>query len=1657
MPEPVPAVLAEAQALYDRGLYLQAWRRLGVAGCWDWREPGACILGHRLVQLLGDHWQSAYLLGRARQAAPQRADVRCFALLRDAQRDPAAALLAAGAIPEAVRAEPRDHAHELCAHAQILARMRDFAPARAAHAQAARLAPDDPWVGTTGAILLEREDRRPEALAAVDAVLAARPHYRPAVQQLAVLLIDLGRHAEAAERLAAAEAALECAGVTATFGTVLAELGRLDEADAAFARVVQLAPLLRGPHREWHHRCRYDTARRRRDLATARAAAVAAGTPWFQRRVEALDRGCREPPVLLPVPVVRQSHLTCVPATLVAIARHWRLPAEHDAVAADICYNGTPPLRERAWAERNGFAVREFTVTWEAARALLDRGVPFTLTTVGSGWAHLQGVVGYDPALATLAIREPGTGVLGEADGPGLLADQALFGPRGMALVPLAEAHRLDGLELPEAADHDRRYRLAAALARHDRAAAAAVEAADSPRMAAWMRLDLAGYDGDRPAQLAALDALLALHPEHPWLRWERWQRSEDIEPPERRLAWLTQAAAAAQPDEHVLLALARHLLADARDRSAAQRVLALAAGVRPESPLRWLLQADLAEADGGLARAAALARWAALCGPGDEGAAWRAWGLLRDAEGAETGLEFLRARAREAKAASRAPCITLYNALRAADRDAEADALAAELLREHRGDPEVALGLARAWTGGERAAEAAELLAACADGAHAAAVGRARARIHDLAGERLQAIARLDECLAREPQASDLHAWKARLLAEEGGATAATAYLEGVLARFPCDRAIHACAAGWHRRGDPAAGIERVRALLALDPRDAWAWRELGFQLLLVDRVEEAALAAAEAERLAPGEVSTWHLVAELAERRGERQRALAALQRAQELDLRVEWASGRLLDLCADAAEAEVQRAHLRGLVLARRHDGEVLFPLARLTRAALAPEAAADDLDALRGQLAGFWQAWTVAGEAALAAGRMERALAIGDEQVRRWPRLPRSWCDLADLRRAAGDAAGEIAALREALRLAPLWSLAGRQLAEALFRDGQGDEALALLAAAAVRDPLDAVNHGMLAGMRLRRGDREAGIAALARAAALDAEYGWAWDTLQAVAPERAEACARELVAARPGWAVAHWRLAMVLADRQLAAAEQVVRRGTACGPWHLPSWDLLVWILARQGRSAEAAELCSPARWSGTVPVMLVRRRALLATSAGRHDEAIAILQEHLGREPADEVAWNQLRQIAEAAKRGDLAEQALARLRQLLPGQAWVHREAARRLRDQQGAAPAQRQAWEAVLRLEPHDVEAACCLADLHRDAGDRAAALAAIAACRRRRPSPWLTAQQASLVGDDEAYRLFAELCRDPEADEQQIVWLAERLGEGEGTARWRRAFDRLLDDPPAATAGAQAAAAHLLQRGLGRTSRWLAERPPDCRFAARLLGWLLEQCADRGDLLAVLRLRSEHGARADADDFAWGKSGYALTTVGAWEAAARWARRWRERAGAEGWMLANATLALRAAGAPEAAAVSRHALDACPDHRGLHAAWLAFDAAIAGDRDELARLRDIATQDELRDTEHALLELAAAVAEPGFRPALRAVQRVVVRRSEALAHPTSVASRAALALAARTVAARAGGIGERLSLLVARLEGSLRVTTTAAWGTSLRLWWARQRGWG
>src|SRR5262249_13902844 len=151
------------------------------------------------------------------------------------------------------------------------------------------------------------------------------------------------------------------------------------------------------------------------------------------------------------------------------LARFWNMPGDHLELAAAISYAGTPHHAERRWAQENSWVVREFTVTWDSAAAVLDRGLPFTLTTTEPASSHLQACIGYDARRGSLTTRDRSLAHHAESPSDGLFECYTSTGPRGRVLAQKAEAPGLEGLALPGVALYDRLFEVESALEKHDR------------------------------------------------------------------------------------------------------------------------------------------------------------------------------------------------------------------------------------------------------------------------------------------------------------------------------------------------------------------------------------------------------------------------------------------------------------------------------------------------------------------------------------------------------------------------------------------------------------------------------------------------------------------------------------------------------------------------------------------------------------------------------------------------------------------------------------------------------------------------------------------------------------------------------------------------------------------------------------------------------------------------------------------------------------------------------------------------------------------------------------------------------------------------------------------------------------------------------------
>jgi tetratricopeptide (TPR) repeat protein len=1255
--------------LYERGLCLQAYRRSEALGpLKDWRGPDARVLAGRLAGNLAAPRLAAWHFYHAFRADPTHPEV-CWYHVRELleRRGPLRAwqvLQRCGDFPNVAAAT---RAPWLALHTLVLGRLRDFEAAQRWLRRAEEVAPESAWVRLERCSLLLSEDRPEAALAAAQEALQLRPWYRPAVQMTAHLLVQFQRDAEAMDLLREADQRIENGAIAFQLAALQTELRQYADARRSYERFAELSPLMEKFFRDWLSARRSDSAYFCGDREQALEHARQTPGPFYEEIARRLAEPAADAKrVVLPVGFVRQHHLTCAPATLAALCRFWSMPGEHLEVAAAICYDGTPSPSERHWAETNGWVVREFTLTWDSAVALLDRGVPFTLTTVEPTSSHLQAVIGYDGHRGTLLLRDPGERHQSEAMTGPLLQRYRANGPRGMALVPKERAELFDGLDLPDAALHDLNHRLQRALQRHDRPAAVAAlgeleaQAPDHP-LALQARRTLAAYDCDSAAVLAAIDRLLALFPDDLALQMMKVTCLRELGRRDERVALLQQLSDRPATDPVCWQQLAQELSGDAREYPVARRLLRRALRCNPTSAGNYYLMANLLWDHRRRAEALEVYRFAACLEDKDEQLAQAYFSAARWLQQTEELLRLLRERVRRLGASSSRPVRTLCWALDQLERSPEAFVVLEEALRLRPDDGDLLLYAAQLRNRHGDRDRATQVLTAARGRAQESVWARAAADFASAAGDSAAALALWRQVLAVEPLALDAHRAAAQLLAETEGRPAALEHLRQCCARLPHHFGLHRLFIEWLREEGAAALEPVVRQALTIHPADAWARRELALTLADQGRFDEAFAELAIADDLEPSSPSNGSVrgrVCQLAGRMAEcREANRAALRLSVDFDIAI----NELVQLCDTLAERQEALAFIEEQLLTQVHFGDGVLAYREQGGYNLPPEELLVSLRHLQAARPDLWQTWAALVRQLVAMPDLDQAHDVATEAVERFPLVPALWADLARVGELRGDRAAAIDALRRALEINPNWYHAVRQLADLYEGDGRTAEARRLLEQAAARAPLVAANHGVLARLLWQQGEHDAALERVRQAVRLEPGYEWAWERLSEWArhldrPDEAVAAARDLAERRPfearSWLMLARMLTRQAGDEYLAALRQAV----AVHPRCYEALDLQADYLARAGRFDEAlAALQAPA---DEQPLFLRGRAAWVTAESGELAAAVERMDAVLREDPNYLWGW---RNVAEWRQRlGDWAgyRAAAEEMLRLAPGDA---------------------------------------------------------------------------------------------------------------------------------------------------------------------------------------------------------------------------------------------------------------------------------------------------------------------------------------------------------------------------------------------------------------
>lgn len=1385
--DPTSADVARLRDLYAQGQYRLAYEfALTFGPLRGWSSTPARLICGRLAIQLGAPRLGRQLHAAAFRATPAHPEAIYYHARYRLERF---GLLACWRFlrqhPDWSDAPPELHADWLSLQGFVAARLRDFDRAERWLNRSETVAPNRAWPAVERASAYELADRLDDALASARRSLELHAWFRPGVQAVAHVLLRLGREREALDFLTEASTKLESGLVMAQLSTVQNDLGLHVEAAQSLARYEELCPLMEEDAVKWLAARRSDTAYRLGDIASAARFAREANDEFytqFANRLEQPSMGSDGRTILAPLTCFLPSEDRTPPPTISEmLSRYWKHPLPKPSADTHAPIDGLPDAAERNWAERSGWTTLEFTLAPEAAFSLIDRGVAFVVTLVEAGFSQPRLAIGADRIRNTIFFAEHPERRPTEAPLEAFLKRFEATGPRCLALVPASEASRFQGLHLLDAEAYDLLFDVQRPLLAHDRASAEAALALlqtkfPNNRLAKAGTLALARYDAHPVKSLAALETFLVDYPHNTTFVMAKLAVLRDLNRNEERLALLEAEGSSLESEPLLMQSLAQMLLPLVDRQAEADWLLRRSVRIRPTAAAGFFLLGTQWWEERRFEDAAEVYRFACTLEEREDQFADAYFRASRATDQVPEAVRLFQQRAGRATLPIPAATRALYNALM--DRDEPEQAFAAldqainklaNGAREAAGSTSLGdlyLFRAESHAGFGRSTEANADLASAQPLSLPAVWNKAAARIARIEPDLGAAVVHTLEFLKLDPTSPEGHRSAIALLNETDGRAAARTHLGQATQRFPHHYPLLKLQAEF-LSGDADADPDRViQQLLDECPADAWAWRQRA--LLLADRKqhEDALAAVLRSNELEPNHPWYYGVASQVHRRADRAEEALEVLREGLRRNIDQELLVSELVQTSRGRDEKRDSLAFVEGELRRQPHVGDGLIAFVAHSHQVFTEadehlellETLEEFLD-LRPDL---WQAWSLAIQQMAGLNRLEEAYQLAREATDRFPLLAKLWLDRAQVSHAMANPEGRLDSLRQAVAVAPGWSPAARELAEAFEDADEPDDGIAVLRRNASRSPLDPMAHGFLAELLWEAGHSREAMDRAKLALRHEPGYEWAWHAVQLWSerldePDEPIELARELARERPGDPRIWLRLARLLQhprhnDEVLTALDRVV----LLDPRSIEAHDLRAERLAEMGRYDEALAAAKPIQLlTPELPILLQGRAAWIEARRGNYAAAIPPMQALVAVDPKYVWGWHQLAEWYNETGRPEGYLEAASELARLQPGHPvalTMRGEAKIQTGDRDGGKADLRDA----LKTSAAYSAAAAVLFDAHLEDEEYREARQILAVLQEHLAGPEVAVKQmqfACKTNDvDAAVQAFTEICEGP-----------------------------------------------------------------------------------------------------------------------------------------------------------------------------------------------------------------------------------------------------------------------------------------------------------------
>ena len=984
---PATDLLTDLDAVLEKRRALTAWamvNSLPDPGTWQGFEGRR--IAAKLANALGNQRLGAFLSWRNWRENPDH-DQAYFQALFGRFRFTASSLLLLEMEERLPRLEPgsEEFADLLGLIASCQVELREFQWAHRSLDRAMKDCEDPAWLWVQRSHAYQKEDRYEEALESILEGKKLKPWYRPVVETHASALINLNRDEEARQALVEATEHSDNPAFPLRLSVIHSELDEVEATSKWLDDYERKSPLLNESSRQWLAGRRADLCHLDGDLAGFLDLCKQTKKDSFHRRCfdfHQKNDGPETPRRKLDVTFVRQHNMTCAPATIAALTAYFGKAHDHLEIAEAICYDGTPWHKERQWCEEHGFAVREFPVTMEATKSLIDAGLPFTLTTQTIDSGHLQACIGYDEKLDLLLLRDPTLRHYGEVILSALQEDHPVFGLRGLALIPKEREAELATLPLKGQRPYDLYHQLSSAFEAHDEETihrtmeAFRRECPEAPlRWQAECRL--AARNQHPVSELEFAEKLIVLFPDHQSLWLQKLRILERLSRHTEARDYLAKIHRQPKSDPYFDMEMGEILCRDIRTLPLGQFYLRRALRQRPSSPQAHAAFASSLNVLGDRETALRFRRSASRLGRSFEPYAQRYHLEARYLDQEKEALVYLRERAAQTGDLEVSPHLTLLQVL-AEQNNQEAPALAGELLARFPENGELLLETITLFSGWGRQEEARHHLRK-ADGkvTRAEYLGTA-ARFWSWHGDRRKSREHWEKLIELQPLNVSAYEAVARHLAEEQDRDRAVRFLKEAHLAHPDYLPLLKSYIGWEEFHGPRVSLPLLRKALELDPLDLWAIRELALELAKDGQGELAAERAREALAFDPNDASSHGILGLVQEETENKEAAANSFRAALTRDIDYLTAFEGLLRVKETFAGREESLRFVRDEMIRQVSDGSIV-PAYRLQATGVIDSTEIEkDLHSFRAQRPDLWQTWGALAEHYHATSRHELGL-------------------------------------------------------------------------------------------------------------------------------------------------------------------------------------------------------------------------------------------------------------------------------------------------------------------------------------------------------------------------------------------------------------------------------------------------------------------------------------------------------------------------------------------------------------------------------------------------------------------------------------------------------------------------------------------------------